>query len=257
MNSTFIWKLLAAAGGATALLSGLVGAPATATAQGSGESDVNRARRLADYVPVERDFPGPLPDGRHWYRFATTTRYWSVVATETTEFGGDVDLYLHDGPAFLGASANLAGESDFIAVDSNQRDLGKYRAKVATDFVGHGEYVIELAQGEDALTRSETIPVAAQDVVLVRDTFLNAGERYYFRVTPSSGVDPDIFLFSPWICDVCEGDEDYLGRATSNPAGVAETFSHLAGPSRWYGIVVTTRGGDGTIVLERYQRGTS
>lgn len=241
-------RFLVAAGGTAALLGGLVGPAAAEEASPDG---VTAKTPLVDYVGQVHDFPGPNGDK---YRFATTTTYWSVVAVEM--LNGDVDLELYDdkGMTQLLDESRLGGtETDFVAVDSNRRDHGKYFPEVNT-FLGDGAYVVELAQGDDNLTRAETIPVTVRDVVVVRDTFLTAGTPYVFTVTPTSSVDPDLFLMSSnprdeatWV----QPRNSAVRLATMQPAGVAETFSFTPVLSQWYGVVVTMNGGDGSMVLSR------
>jgi hypothetical protein len=77
------------------------------------------------------------------YTFNTTSYYWSVVALSTTV---DYDLRLYDSNGTpLGSSTYGTGVTDFVAINSNLRPLGSYRATV-NHFAGTGSYYV-LASG--------------------------------------------------------------------------------------------------------------
>jgi len=247
-------RIVVGLGGTLALLAGIVG-PAAADDLGPDGLDAKTA--LADYVQQVREFPGA---NGHKYKYATTWDFWSVVAIETNGAPGDVDLQLYDDKAMtqlLDTSGYGLTHTDFIAVDTDHRPQGTYFPKVNA-FSGTGSYIIELAQGNDVLSSTtQTIPTTVRDVVFVRDTYLNAGETYYFSATPTANVDVGIFLMAS-----DPADEDTWVRPrfqaaktdVSNAAGEAERISFKPTISQWYGVVVTTQGGDGSFQLRRYQR---
>ena len=176
--------------------------------------------------------------------------------------GGDVDLFLYDDEkmdVLLKKSVYGFDFTDFVAVDSNvgRRAYGSYYPKVKTAS-GEGSYVIELAQGSATLSSTaQIVPVEVRDVVVVRDTWLEAGTTYTFRVSPTAAVDPDVFLMesdttpqSSWVQSRFEAAD----QASLKPAGAYELFSYTPTESKWFGLVVTLKGDDGSIKLHRYTR---
>lgn len=243
-----------AAAGTAALLAGVVG-PAAAEDQ---ESDgVTGKTLLVDYVQQVHDFPGPKGDK---YKIHLEYDTWSVVAVETNGAAGDVDLAVYDDPAMshlIETSEYPQGETDFVAFDADHT-LGTHYPKVTT-YAGTGAYGIELAHGNDLLGwPAQTISTTASDVVFARTTYLEPEVTYYFSATPSSNVDVDLFFFASddagdtWV----QGREDAARSAVTKPAGVAERLSFRPLEYGWYGVVVTTQGGDGSFKLQRYVRGS-
>jgi hypothetical protein len=247
-------KIAVAAAVTAALLAGIAG---PATADDLGADGVTGKTPLVDYVQQVREFPATKA---HKYRYSTTWDFWSVVAVETNGAAGDVDLDLYDDASMtqlLELSDYGVGVTDFVAVDTDHRPPGSYFPKVRA-FSGTGAYVIELAQGDDVLDSTmQTIPTTVRDVVYVRDTYLVADETYYFSATPTSNVDVGIFLMASdpvdsetWV----QRRSDAASSDVSGPAGEAERISFRPTISQWYGVVVTTQGGDGSFQLRRYQR---
>ena len=96
-------------------------------------------------------------------------------------------------------------------------------------------------------------------MVFVRDTYLEAGETYYFSATPTTNVDVGLFLMASDPADEDTWVQARVQAAKSdvtNAAGEAERISFQPTISQWYGVVVTTQGGDGSFQLRRYQRGS-
>lgn len=249
-------RMLVAVVGAATLLGSVVG---PAAADGLGPDGLEAKTPLVDYVQQVREFPGA---NGHKYRYATTWDFWSVVAIETNGAPGDVDLELYDDKAMtqlLETSGYGQTHTDFIAVDSDHRPQGSYFPKVKT-YSGTGSYIIELAQGNDVLGDTmQSIATTVRDVVFVRDTYLAAGETYYFSATPSSIVDVGLFLMASDPADSDTWVQPRVAAArsdVSNVAGEAERISFKPTISQWYGVVVTTQGGDGSFQLRRYQRGS-
>jgi hypothetical protein len=247
-------RIVVGVGGTLALLAGAVG---PAAAEDLDPDGVTAKTPLVDYVQQVREFPGPQG---HKYKYATTWDFWSVVAIETNGAAGDVDLQLYDDKTMtqlLETSGYGQTHTDFIAVDSDHRPQGSYFPKVNA-FSGTGSYIIELAQGNDVLSSAtQTIATTVRDVVFVRDTYLEAGETYYFSATPTSNVDVGLFLMASDPTDEDTWVQPRFQAAksdVSDPAGVVERISFKPTISQWYGVVVTTQGGDGSFQLRRYQR---
>lgn len=255
MITTRRYGMVVAAVGTAALLAG----PLEPAAAADVDPDrVDAKTPLADYVPQVHEFP---LSGAHRYSYTTSQRYWSVVGIEMNVLG-DVDLLLYDDEKMdqlLKKSVYGWDVTDFVAVDSNvgRRPYGGYYPKVKTAS-GEGSYVIELAQGSETLSSTaQTLPVEARDVVVVRDTWLDAGTTYTFRVSPTAAVDPDVFLMeshsfpdSSWVQSRAEN----VDSAQTKPAGSYELFSYTPTESKWFGLVITLKGGDGSIKVHRYTR---
>jgi hypothetical protein len=138
------------------------------------------------------------------YTFSTTSYYWSVVAI-ATPVNYDLDLWVSNGRLPMDSSTQGTGLTDFIAINSNLRALGAYRAVVG-HVSGIGSYSIEQVQG-DTVT---TLPIPAndgvsgpsdpdlafavvrsQDVIGISDVYLNAGDSFWVN---TAGTD-DGFYF--------------------------------------------------------------
>jgi hypothetical protein len=207
---------------------------------------------LADNVALTRPTPTP-----HNYSFNTSSFFWSVAAIRPS--GVDYDLDVFDDRAqgtFLASSTFGGGTIDFVAVDSNRRALGDYypRARV---FSGSGNYQVHLAQGVNTLgaNASQGVTLGSNDVVAVRDTFINAGTTVTFKVTPGNGTqDPELFLMASdpgnaatWV----KGRPSASASASAAGPGGVEQFSFTAPLSAWYGLVLTNKAGSGTYTLQR------
>ena len=143
------------------------------------------------------------------------------------------------------------------AVDTNRRAVGDDYFPRAFVFSGSGNYVVELSQPNIVLSAntSSTISMGANNIVLVRDTFLNAGTAVTITVTPSNtGQDPELLLMSS---DASTPGTFVRGRvsaavsSTGHGAGVAESFTFTPNVSQWYGVVVTNKAGSGSLTLRR------
>jgi hypothetical protein len=210
---------------------------------------------LADNQSLTR--PDPLTP--HNYHFATTTVFWSVVALRPPA-GADYDLFVYgDRPQtqLLAASQLGADTTDFVAVDSNHRPLGDYYPQVRS-VTGHGNYQIELAQGASQLpaASSATIPMAATDVVAVRDVCgVTAGSTVTLTVTPSDpGQDAELFLMgsdpnqsSTWVVPRSAN----VAQASAAGPGQPETLTYTATSAGCYGAVVVNKAGAGSYTLAR------
>ena len=210
--------------------------------------DYNFRDPLGNYVGLTRPIPTP-----HNYSYNATTFFWSAVAIRPPP-GADYDLQLFSdfNQTVLLNSSTFGGNTiDFVAVNSNIRPLAAYFPRVF-QFVGTGNYQIELAQGADTLPDgSQTVFMGAGDVVVVRDTFLNAGVPYRFRVVPSNGgQDPELFLMGPGGNNVRARVDAVAGSSSGGP-GVAEQFVFTPAASAWYGIVVLNKAGSGNYTLSR------
>jgi hypothetical protein len=132
------------------------------------------------------------------YTFSTNTPYWSVVGISTAV---DWDLRLFDGGGtLLGSSTYGTGTPDFVAINSNLRAFGPYRASVF-HFSGTGVYNVEQRQGNvvtplpwpknDGVSGAGDpdlgfATVQSPDVIRVTDVFLNAGESFWAKVASTN-----------------------------------------------------------------------
>ncbi|MGH7774887.1 MAG: CARDB domain-containing protein, partial [Candidatus Binatia bacterium] len=210
--------------------------------------DYNFRDPLGNYVQLTRPTPTP-----HNYSYNTTSNFWSVVAIRPVT--ADYDLQLFDNFAqtvLLGSSTFGGNTIDFVAVDSNIRPLGDYFPRVL-QFSGTGNYQIELAQGTDTLPDgSQTIFMGAGDVVVVRDTFLNAGVPYRFRVMPTNaGQDPELFLMAPNPPNPVRARINAVASSTGAGPGGTEQFTFTPTVTGWHGLVLTSRAGSGNYTLSR------
>lgn len=129
------------------------------------------------------------------YTFSTNTPYWSVVGLSTA---ADWDLKLYDGGGtLLGSSTYGTGAVDFVAINSNLRAYGPYKASVVF-FAGSAPYNVEVRQGNTVTTlpwpANDGVSgagdpdlgfatVSSADVIRVVDVWLNAGESFWAKVS--------------------------------------------------------------------------
>jgi hypothetical protein len=240
--------LPAAAGGSEAAKPAPPPASAGALADDAVDT-VDAAKLLEPYVQQVRPFPGP---NGHDYKYTTSTIYWSAVAVKPVG-RTDVDLRLYDDKAhtqLLAGSSYGAGATDFVAVDSNHRPYGGYYPEVVKKGSATGTYRVELAHGSSQLLDGVTeVPVSSTDVVLVRDTYLEADQEYVFGVGGVSGAILYLMGSNP---------DDSQTWATSRafaidhtPVGGFQLFSYTPTRDDWYGVVVTLPGVAGEVSMVR------
>jgi len=212
--------------------------------------------RLKNYQVRFQPVPGPEGDK---YKYRTTTKYWSVVATSPTSTA-DTELRLYGDrkeDELLGTSFLGAGATDFVAVDSNHRELDTYFPRVDTAS-GSGTYDIQLAQGSDSLgVPTQEIDMTDNEIVAVRDTYLVAGETYRFTLTPGSALmDGDLFLMDslPLTPDTWVKSRSMSLDSGFAPAGSPVVMELVAPRSDWYGVVIVREGVFGTYDLTRSLR---
>ncbi len=198
----------------------------------------------------------PTPWQGHNYTYTTKWIYWSVVAVRPMP-ANDVNLQLYGDRAqsrLLAGSSMGTGLVDFIAVDSNFRDLGDHFPRV-TQYAGTGTYDLQVAQGMSVLDLPpETFNVAPTTVVKVEDTWLDAGVPVTISATPGPYMDVDLSLMgddpdnpATWV----RSRSAAVASAGSGGRGVAETLTYTPTMEGWYGVVVTNKGGSGSLVLSR------
>lgn len=204
----------------------------------------------------EQSHPVPPATG-HKYKYVTKTSYWSVIGTDTTT-GIDVDLRLYGDKGedeLLGTSFLGAGATDFIAVDSNHRQLDTYFPRIdAVSDVGGG-YDIQFAEGATTLgSAPQDVPMLSNELFAVRDTFLEAGKTYRFTLSPGTGLmDADVYLMdslplSPGTWVKSRSQAIKVGTAA---AGAPVIMQFTASRSDWYGLVISRQGVNGTYDLVR------
>jgi hypothetical protein len=203
----------------------------------------------------------PVPIGtKDEFAFETRTIFWSVIAISPDNRKGDVNLEIYDDAdhkTLLKDSTRGSTQTDFVAIDSNHRPLGAYYARAyLKNETGIGNYRIEYAQGESIFDENaEQIPMAATDLVTVRDTFLLAGHTYQISAAPSTQEqDPSLFLM--WSRPKTENTwyrsrNNAVMAASAGIAGVTETITFTPEVSDWYGVVLVYEAGDGTYTLQR------
>jgi len=200
--------------------------------------------------------PTPRP---HNFSYNSTSNFWSVVGIRAGS-GVDYDLQVYDEfsqSTLLASSTFGANVIDFVAVDGNRRTVGDDYFPRAFVFSGSGNYVAELSQPNITLSAgsSSTITMGTNNIVLVRDTFLNAGTAVTITVTPSnSGQDPELFLMSSDASTpgtFVRGRVSAVASSTGHGAGAAESFTFTPTVGQWYGIVVTNKAGSGNLTLRR------
>lgn len=232
------FRLAATGGLAVAVLAGLA-LPAAA-------DDAVKYKILKPYVERVRAVPGP---NQHRYTYSTTTSHWSVVATESAP---DVSVHLRlwddaEQWDFLAGSLLWGGETNFVAVDSNHRPLDSYYASVQWKS-GDGDYGVEFAQGDAVLdNHDQTIRVAASDVVLVRDTWLVAGETYTFSVDDPSEATLYLMGSRAGLSSTYVRSRSQALRSTEG----GSSFTFATRISDWFGVVVTLPGDGGQVTLHR------
>jgi hypothetical protein len=229
------------------------GAPTT----NSTHSASKEAGALTDNEPLLL----PVPDGTEDdFTIETKTVFWSVIAVSPDNRKGDVNLSLYSDEAhkkLIKDSTRGTTQTDFIAIDSNHNPLGQFYVQTyLKKGTGIGNYRIEYAQGESIFDEDvEEIPMAATDLVVVRDTFLLADHTYQITVVPSTQEqDPSLFLM--WSRPKTENTwyrsrNNAIMAASAGVAGVTETITFTPEVSDWYGVVLINEAGDGTYTLSR------
>jgi hypothetical protein len=182
------------------------------------------------------------------YTFNTTTHYWSVVAVGTAV---DYDLRLYDGGnMLLGSSTYGTGTTDFVAINSNLRNLGSYRASVNL-YSGSGNYNVEQRQGRSMMNlpwpANDGVSgagdpdlgfatVMSTDVISVADIWLNAGEQFWAKV---SGINAGFFFLESNPADsatfIRSRVQAVLVPGTSSAQGCMLYTANYTG---WHGLVV-------------------
>jgi hypothetical protein len=154
-----------------------------------GTIDYGFRNPLSNYV--SRHFPQAVPS--HNYSHATTSNFWSVVATKP-DAGSDADLAVYtdfNQTALLDSSSFGGTTTDFVAINSNSghRGLQTYFPRV-NQFAGTGGYAIQEAQGSNALsTGSSTFSFTSGQLIRIFDSFQSAGVPVFYRAVPSAGQD--------------------------------------------------------------------
>ena len=204
----------------------------------------------------EQSHAVPGPAG-HMYKYVTNTKYWSVVGTDTTT-GIDVDLRLYGDKGedeLLGTSFLGAGSVDFLAVDSNHRELDTYFPRIdAVSDVGGGYDIQFAGTGITLGAQPQEVAMLSNELFAVRDTFLEAGKSYRFVLSPGTGLmDADLFLMdslplSPttWVKSKSQAID-----GGSAAAGAPVIMEITAPRSDWYGLVISRQGVNGTYDLVR------
>ncbi len=182
------------------------------------------------------------------YTFSTNTPYCSVVGVSTA---ADWDLKLDDGGGTqLGQSVYGLGAVDFVAINSNLRAYGPYKASVVL-FSGSAAYNVELRQGNTVATlpwpANDGVSgagdpdlgfatVSSADVIRVVDVWLNAGESFWAKV---SNADAGFYFL-----ESNPGSPSTFIRSRAQAAGIAGTRTaqgctlYTAHYTGWHGFVV-------------------
>jgi hypothetical protein len=207
--------------------------------------------RLYDYTPLSR----PTPHPPHDFYYSTTSPYWSVVAIRSPNADYDLQVFgdsAHSVP--LGSSLYGGSTVDFVAVDTNRRPMGGYYPRVFA-YSGSGQYQIELAQGATILySGTSTLTIGEQHVVVVRDTYLNAGDPVTISLTPHNGQESELFLLGSIPQDprtFVRSRANALAASTVPGPGAFQQIAFTSGISGWYGVVVVNRVGSGGYTLTR------
>jgi hypothetical protein len=210
--------------------------------------------RLRDYQPRFQAAPDP---GGDMFRYPTTTKYWSVVSISPLS-ATDLDLRLYGDKGedeLLGTSVLGTGVADFLAVDSNHRDLDRYFPRV--DYVSGdtGAYDIQLSQGSQTLgAAAQEVDMTDNEIAAVRDTYLEAGKTYRFVLSPGSSLmDADLFLMGslPLTPETWVQSRSQAVKATFGSPGAPVIMQITAPRSDWYGLVIVRTGFAGTWDLTR------
>lgn len=210
---------------------------------------------LPDYAEQSRPAQGIMER----YRFDTNTPFWSVVAVRPAS-GGSTNLFLLDNPNadLLNASTRAGPAINFVAVDSNRRPFGDYYVWATHPVNGPvgTNYQVELAQGRDILgaNSSQTVFMGTDDVVVVRDTLLFAGQTVRFLVLRTNGSqNPDLFIMGSDPNDATTWTPSADGAAASATSGLDfEDLTFTAPTSGFYGVVVVNAAGAGNYNLLRF-----
>ncbi len=138
-------------------------------------------------------------------------------------------------------------------MDSNHRDFATYFPRVET-VSGGGTYNIQLAQGSDILDGTpDEVDMTNDEVVAIRDTFLEAGTTYRFTLTPSRASST-----RPVPHGQPADHGEHLGEVRSQAidsafaaAGSPVVMEFTPSRTDWYGLVIVREGVFGTYDLVR------
>jgi len=155
----------------------------------------NAAALATESVQLGSSISSPPPAVSTW-DFSSTSRYWSIAAVYSDS---DYDLDVSSGGTRLSASLYGAGQTDFIAIDSNdgRRPTGASYQATVRRYSGTADFAVEQMQGRIVVN----LPVPANDGVsgpgdpdiaivgvpsdrlaTISDMYLNAGDAFWVRI---------------------------------------------------------------------------
>jgi hypothetical protein len=210
---------------------------------------------LGDYAEQTRPADGSLEG----FSFNTNRVFWSAIAVRPPSNGSAYNLFVWDDPGgnLLKFSAGTP-DVNFVAIDSNRRPFGDYYTWVHHVVNGGGgQYQVELGQGGDLFSANavQTVHMEPGDVVVVRDSLINAGQTARFLAFPSGGMDVDEFLMgsdgadaTTWVRSRAEA----VASSAAHGVNGIEDFSYTAPATAFYGYVLVNRSGTaGNVTIQR------
>ncbi len=200
-----------------------------------GTIDYGFRNPLSDYVG--NHLPEAVPS--HNYSFTTTTGYWSVVAVKP-DAATDVDLTLFNDfneTSALASSTFGGTTTDYVAINSNSaRDRCRPTTRAVNQFAGSGGYVIQSAQGTNALSTGIDSPVMlSTQPARVWDSFQTVGVPVFYRAVPSAGQDVQLTGLAAGGTIVSRSGS--IGGVDPG-AGNAATLTYTPAATGWAGLVL-------------------
>lgn len=174
--------------------------------------------------------------------------YWSVVGSRGAPGTGS-SLGIFDDASFRSELFTVddvgAGDLELMALDYNRLPWDTEYVRSVRN-AGTGAVVTEWEGGFEVSNGfTGTGSWSPDDAVKVWDTYLFAGETYFFREyhDGSGGIDTEIRLFSPAGPAVSPRAYAAGGVDAFGPGGDGEWFWHTPDVAGWYGIVLGARKG--------------
>jgi hypothetical protein len=206
------------------------------------------ATPLTHDTPIVDEEPGGVDE----YTYDTTFNYWSVTGLRPEDATANLTLYDADGNR-LAQSKEKKAKVDFVAVDSDEAPYpATYFPTVKSK--GSGAYAIELDANADLLFDFAPVDLTfgEDDVVFIADTYGGAGSTYTITADPTTGLKIAMYLMRT---DPTDPTSFYQGRAqaiakSEQKKSKTESIT-FTGVDDFYGVVVVSEGGSGTVTLTK------
>jgi hypothetical protein len=217
-----------------------------------------------DFLPNNAERVVPNDGVLEGYTFNTDRFFWSVGAVRSPDNGSSSLLWLWDDPGannFL-TNSQAGAEVNFIAIDSNAgrrpfTDYFMWMHHLNNGTPGQ-RYRVELAQTSSVLFADDTrsVTFGADDVAVVFDTFLSAGQSARFLAF-ACPVDVDMFIMGSDPADPATHVRtrgQALATAARRGVNLFEDINPFIAPTDgFFGVVLVNQSGTaGTCTVQRF-----